>query len=294
MARKIKVLIYLGLFGYFIYLLISSSGCSFPIEYRLNNLDSRFGISEEEALSTLASAEKIWEDSIDVNLFEYNPSGKLKINLVFDERQIRTLKVQKEGEKIDQSESLIDETSDRYEGLLSSYNQKLVSYETLEKQYEDKLDSFNTSASYWNNRGGASADAYNRLLKEEVQLKKLYNKLSYQGEELNELGDRVNTLATITNNKVEKHNTSVGTFNTTFNTGEEFDQGNYFKNEINIYEFGTMDDLELVLAHEMGHALGLDHVEDPSAIMYYLMGEQSPKLTTDDIQALKLQCSNIE
>jgi predicted Zn-dependent protease len=49
-----------------------------------------------------------------------------------------------------------------------------------------------------------------------------------------------------------------------------------------------------VLAHEFGHALGLDHVEDPQAIMYYLMDKQNIKdlkLTTDDINALKKGCN---
>jgi len=49
----------------------------------------------------------------------------------------------------------------------------------------------------------------------------------------------------------------------------------------------------LTLIHELGHALGLNHLENPQAFMYYLMGEQgmeNPSLTAEDLQALKEAC----
>jgi predicted Zn-dependent protease len=47
------------------------------------------------------------------------------------------------------------------------------------------------------------------------------------------------------------------------------------------------------LAHELGHTLGLGHVDNPTAVMHYLMGEQNIDdltLTRDDIDALRTAC----
>jgi len=47
-----------------------------------------------------------------------------------------------------------------------------------------------------------------------------------------------------------------------------------------------------VLAHEMGHALGLEHVADAQAIMYKINQGKRLSLTEDDIAALNAQCAS--
>ena len=72
------------------------------------------------------------------------------------------------------------------------------------------------------------------------------------------------------------------------------EEGVYFfedgKKEIDIYEFSSREKLIRVLAHEFGHALGLEHLDNPKAIMYYLNEGTNEKLTTDDLTALKQKC----
>jgi predicted Zn-dependent protease len=51
------------------------------------------------------------------------------------------------------------------------------------------------------------------------------------------------------------------------------------------------------MAHELGHALGLRHVDDPQAVMHAFMGEQDITplvLSRDDIDILAAACRRHE
>jgi predicted Zn-dependent protease len=44
--------------------------------------------------------------------------------------------------------------------------------------------------------------------------------------------------------------------------------------QITIYQFDSEDELSIVLAHEFGHALELDHVAGEKSVMYHFMEKQ--------------------
>lgn len=244
------------------------SVCDTPIKYKVDTVDPEFNLSREKFEKYTDDATKIWENSINKNLFEYNPDGELSINLVYDERQALTTQISNLEDTVN-----IDK---------QSLNPKVSEYEKQSLEFQQKADKLNKQVEYWNSKGGAPADEYKKIVEEQKLLQN-------EADRLNSLAQGLNISTHKYNSEVSKLNQTINTFNSAL---EERPEEGIFKgpeNRIEVYFNISPNELVHTLAHELGHSLGLGHIENKNAIMYFKTN-QIINLSDDDLLILKELC----
>lgn len=234
--------------------------CTHPISYAIGAVDARFGIANSALITQAKAAAAIWNKAEGKNVLTYDPKGGLKINLIYDVREANA----KFGSQI----AIQQDKADTARAAL----------DVLQTQYATKQTAYNDAVSAVNARGGATRSEAATL--------------NAQRDALNTLADSINNQVAVFNASVNALNVLVAEFNQT--AGRTFEEGQYVRDStgerINIFEFVGNIQLERVLAHEFGHAIGLDHNTDPKSIMFAKNESGNLVPTAADLSALKAVC----
>ncbi len=270
--------------------------CSQPITYSLGTFDNRFGVTQQDFLDSIDTAIDIWEKPSGLDLFRFDPNGKLKINLVYDYRQEATDKLQDLGISIDSTQASYENLKSRYNFAAADYSRLKQSLDAEINDYNKKKNAYEQEVKYWNSQGGAPKNVVNQLNAERDALNDQAEKINRDQATLNDLANEINAMVDVLNRMASNLNLSVNDYNKIgASRGEEFEEGVYvssgIREEINIYEFNNESTLIRLLAHEFGHALGLEHLDsNTDAIMYRLNKSSNSTATVEDLAAMKKLC----
>ncbi|MEN9621949.1 MAG: hypothetical protein RLZZ67_383 [Candidatus Parcubacteria bacterium] len=292
MLRKLLLLVVIaGSFSYSGYRYFKNP-CDEPLQYTIGIFNEKFGVSKADFMQAIREAEAIWEQPTGKQLFAYSETAGMPINLVYDERQATVQQNKKLADKIDLANGSADNVKSQLETTKLAYARVKAEYEALSAEFKSRQDAHGVNVSYWNKKGGAPENEYAQLNKESEALNTLYASLEKKRAEVNALANELNGLVGSYNGIIKNINSNVAVINES--ADKEFEQGEYISDaqgtKINVYEFTDRDALVRVLAHELGHALGMDHNDNPESVMYYLNKNMVMSASVDDLSSLKMVC----
>jgi len=248
--------------------LLTYSVCDKPILYKVDRVDPKFDLSKDNFIEDANQAAQIWNKILGKKLFVYDTQGSLSINLIYDERQSLT-------SKVNQLENTVKSEQ-------QTLKPEIKEYQNLAADFKQKISALNKEIEYWNSKGGAPPDEYNKIIQQQQELKEQANRLNTMAQNLNVSTNNYNS-------QVSELNQTISTLDNALQEKPEEGVFKYPENVIEVYFNISSQELIHTLAHELGHSIGLQHSTNSKAIMYSKTN-QSLILSPDDISALEKLC----
>lgn len=271
--------------------------CSEPLTYRIGDIDERFGINEADLKQLMAEVSELWAEATGNSVIIYAENGSISVNLIYAEQQLLTDSEQQFRDRLRAEEQSISVAEREYLRMNQRFKEMESEYRQDSNRLQNEIQELNSWVNRMNEEGGFNEREVEIFESRKQDIDQKTVVLNRRALLLQQEAERLNSTIDQLNRRIDQKNILINEYNQTFTGTNRFTQGSYENignvKRINIYQFSHRDELRLVLAHEFGHALGINHVDNPESIMYNLMGNQNMSdlsLTAEDIDALKKIC----
>lgn len=269
--------------------------CSSPITYSIGAIGPGYALAWDELASALKEAEAAWETPARRNLFEFRQNGgAVAVSLIYDSRQAALDKLKALGIKTDQSLASYKELKARYDELLTRVNAQEARTKDIMARYKERESAYNAGVQRLNRRGRAAPAEVRRVNEDRVALAAQFEGIKMIEASVNADVDTLNALGTMLNQLIVQLNINADQYNRAGSVIGMYEEGLYRMaggiQTIDIYKYTDRAQLVSLLAHELGHALGLDHVAGADSLMYPVNKGDVLRLTAGDIAELNRVC----
>lgn len=251
------------------------------LRFQIGQIDPEFMISKQELIRLSHDAIHIWHTGTNRhNLLVYDENARFKIKLIYDERQKNYL-AQKD---IEQKLQYDDQTYQRHADNIISKREDLDRQHQALLEQKQKITAEHAMLQQQLQHSNSAA-IQQQIIDQINQLSAQANQLNQNSMLLQQHIDQFNQQVSNFQQQINQHQTNIQQARAKF-PPREFHKGIFNGHEIHIYQFSNPDDLRLTLAHELGHALGLKHHQDPEGLMH-------PQLEHQVSQGFKLRASDL-
>lgn len=281
--------------------------CSEPLRYTIGDIDPRFSISREQLKSSVQEAASAWNFHPDQPLLshisevgsdEVQAEADIIIRLVYDGRQERTDRELRFRERIRSLQSRLDQRQQQHDEKRERFDRESEEYRVLAEETAGNLEQLNRWVSEKNDSGGFPEDELGEFESRKSAVEQDQDRVREMRNRLDQLAQSINYEMDQLNQSYEEHNRLVDQYNEEYSGDLRFTKATYQKaadgGVVTVNQFMNSRELTLILAHEMGHALGLEHLPNTESVMHSLMGDQQLlphiQLTRQDREAAEQIC----
>ncbi|MEX1212548.1 MAG: matrixin family metalloprotease [Balneolaceae bacterium] len=276
--------------------------CRFEILWKFGEIDKRFGLSPTDIDRAMNRVQELWGGAIDEFHLTRTEDRGIEIDFHYDERQELIDGESVFRDRLREQEIRIEQHQRIYEEKHHAFEQANQALLKRSQEFQRDLDALNTWVREMNDGGRFTDEQIARYEREREQIEQRQRTGLATQSELQMLARDSNQAMADVNEAIDRWNEMIDQYNEIFAGQRLVTSGHYQRTNgrdtITIYQFQGETGLQRVLAHEIGHAIGLSHIANPEAIMFEIVsGHVTPfqlRLTADDRNALHQLCMEIQ
>lgn len=285
----------------------STVPCAVPLRWSMADVDPHFGLTSGDAEAALLAAFAVWEGDSGTPIFAMDESGH-PISFVFDERQASSQRRSSERNELVDAARRLDAMSAQLEERLAAQLRENAALLEAAESHRRRMQRLNDDIRDWNQRRAVPDSVRSRLMAERTTLAEEGRELERREAALQGLREALAAESLQINREVDAYNqaqlpgggvpespSEAGRYSEQVRTRDGVIED--VSRRIEVYRFGSSRDLVMVLAHELGHALGLGHSNEHGAVMSEVststQSATPPTLSSRDVEMLDTTCPGL-